>query len=183
MDCSPPGSSVHGISQARILEWAASSFSRGSSRPGSPALQADCLPTELQERSKEQCLGPINYVKFSEPSCSHWTLYGIWSLTIPGSGRSPGEGIGYPLQYSWAFLVAQMVKNLPEIQETWVWCLGWEDPLEEGIATSILAWRIPWTGEPGRLQLMGLQRVGHDLATTEIDKMRVAVISNFEMLF
>ena len=65
--------------------------------------------------------------------------------SIPGSGRSPGEGIGYPLKYPWAFLVAQMVKNPPAMQETWVHSLGWEDPLEEGIAThsSILAWRIP----------------------------------------
>ena len=54
---------------------------------------------------------------------------------IPGSGRSPGEGIGYPLQYSWASLVAQLVKNLPAMQETWVHSLGWEDPLEEGTAT------------------------------------------------
>ena len=62
-----------------------------------------------------------------------------------GSGSSPGERIGYPLQYSWVSLVAQMVKNLPAMQETWVWYLDWEDPLEEGIAThsSILAWRIP----------------------------------------
>ena len=67
--------------------------------------------------------------------------------SIPGSGRTPGEGIGYPLQCSWASLVAQLVKNLPAMQETWVWPLGWEDPLEEGKAThsSILAWRIPWT--------------------------------------
>ena len=50
---------------------------------------------------------------------------------IPGSGRSTGEGIGYPLQYSWASLVAQLVKNLPAIQETWVRSLGWEDPLEK----------------------------------------------------
>ena len=64
---------------------------------------------------------------------------------IPGAKRSPREGIGYPCQYSWAFLVAQTVKNLPAIQETLVWSLGWEDPLEEGMAThaSILAWRIP----------------------------------------
>ena len=67
--------------------------------------------------------------------------------SIPGSGRSPGEGIGYPLQYSWASLVAQMVKNLPAMLETWVQSLGWKDPLEKGKAThfSILAWRIPWT--------------------------------------
>ena len=66
---------------------------------------------------------------------------------IPGSGRSPGEGIGYPLQYSWASLVAQLVKNLPAMWKTWVRPLGWEDPLEKGKAThsSILAWRIPWT--------------------------------------
>ena len=65
---------------------------------------------------------------------------------IPGSGRSPGEGIGYPLQYSWASLVAQLVKNLPTMRETWVRSLGWEDPLEKGKAThsSILTWRIPW---------------------------------------
>ena len=53
---------------------------------------------------------------------------------ISGSGRSPGEGIGYPLQYSWASLVAQLVKNLPAIPETWVRSLGWEDPLDEGTA-------------------------------------------------
>ena len=51
---------------------------------------------------------------------------------IPGSGKSAGEGIGYPLQYSWASLVAQLVKNLPAMRETWVWSLGWEDPLREG---------------------------------------------------
>ena len=65
--------------------------------------------------------------------------------SISGSGRSPGEEIGYPLQYSWAFLVAQTVKNLPAMWETWVQSLGLEDPLKEGMAThsSILAWRIP----------------------------------------
>ena len=100
----------------------------------------------------------------------------VWSLV-----RSPGEEKGYPLQYSclensmdrgacpwgckeldrteWrtliyilgASLVAQMVKNLPAIQETWVQSLGWEDPTAKGMATlsSILAWRIPWTEEPG----------------------------------
>ena len=65
--------------------------------------------------------------------------------SISGLGRSSGEGIGYPLQYSWAFLVAQSVKNLPAMWETWVQSLGWEDPLEEGMAThsTILAWRNP----------------------------------------
>ena len=57
-----------------------------------------------------------------------------------------------------------MVKNPPAVHETWVRSLGWEDPLEEGMATlsNILAWRIPWTEEPGGLQSMGSQRVGHD---------------------
>ena len=60
---------------------------------------------------------------------------------IPGLGRSTGEGIGYPFQYSWASLVAQLIKNLPAMQETWVHSLGWENPLEKGKAThfSILA--------------------------------------------
>ena len=64
---------------------------------------------------------------------------------------------------NWASLVAQMVKNLPVMQETQIWSLGWEDPLEKEMAThsSILAWEIPWTEEPGGLQSMGLQRVRH----------------------
>ena len=84
--------------------------------------------------------------------------------SIPGQGRSPGEGTGYPFQYFWASLVAQLVKNLPAMWETCVQSLNWEDPLEKGQAThsSNLAWRIPWTGEPGGLQSMGSQRVGHD---------------------
>ena len=72
---------------------------------------------------------------------------------------------GYHEDYSvWASLVAQMVKNLPAVWETWVPSLGQEDPLEKGMAThsSILAWRTPQTEESGRLQSMGLQRVGHD---------------------
>ena len=77
---------------------------------------------------------------------------------IPGSERSPGERIGYPLQHSRASLVSQPVKNPPAMWETWVQSLSWEDPLEKGTAThsSILAWRIPWT------KSMGSQRVRHD---------------------
>ena len=68
---------------------------------------------------------------------------------IPGLGRSAGEGIGYPLQYSWASLVAQLVKNQSIMLEAWVWSLGWKDPLEKGMAThsSILALRIQRTEE------------------------------------
>ena len=71
----------------------------------------------------------------------------------PWVGKMPGEGIGYPLQYSWASLLAQLLKNLPAMWETWVQSLGWEDPLEKGMAThsSVLAWRIPQTEEPGGL--------------------------------
>ena len=66
---------------------------------------------------------------------------------IPFLGREDLLEKGYPLQYSWASLVAQLVKNLPAMQETWVQSLGWKDPLEKGKAThsSILAWRTPWT--------------------------------------
>ena len=64
--------------------------------------------------------------------------------------------------------MAQRIKHLPAVHETWVRSLGWEDPLEKEMAThsSILAWRIPWTEEPGRLQSTGSQRVGHDWATS-----------------
>ena len=78
---------------------------------------------------------------------------------IPGLGRS-GKGIGYSLQYSWASLVAQLVKNLPAVRETWVRSLGWEDPLEKGKAThsSILAWKIPVHGvTKSRTQLCDFQ--------------------------
>ena len=85
MDCSLPGSSVHVISQARILEWVAISVSNAR-----------------------------------DPS------------SILATGRSTGEGIGYPLQYYWASLVAPPVKNPPAMQESWVQSLGFEDPLEKG---------------------------------------------------
>ena len=67
--------------------------------------------------------------------------------SIPGLGKAAVEGIGYPLQYSWDSLVSQMIKNLPEMQVTWVPSLGWEE--------NILAWKIPWTEEPGGLQSRG----------------------------
>ena len=74
------------------------------------------------------------------------------------------KGVGYTLQYSCAFIVAQLVKNLPAMRETRVLSLGWKDLLEKGQTphSSILAWIIPWTEEPGRLQSIGLHRVGHD---------------------
>ena len=78
--------------------------------------------------------------------------------SIPRSGRSIGEGIGYPPQYSWASLVSQLINNPPAMQENWVRSLGWEDPLQKGKTahSSILAWRNPWT-----IQSTG-HRVGHN---------------------
>ena len=110
MDCRPPGSSVHGIFQASLLEWV----------PFPP-------PGDLLKSPK------------------------LWAGSLPSSSTR-------------AFLVAQMVKCLPVMQEIRVQSLGQEDPLEKEMAThsSILAWRIPWTEECGRLQSMGSQRVGHD---------------------
>ena len=80
--------------------------------------------------------------------------------SIPGLGRSPEEGTGYALQYSWAFLVAQTVKNPPAMQETWVRSLGWEDLLEESMAThsSILAWRIPMDKGAWRATVYGVAK-------------------------
>ena len=83
--------------------------------------------------------------------------------SIPDLGRSPGEEMSTHSSI-WDFLVAQMVKSLPAMRETWVWSLGWEDPLEKEMATcsSTLAWKIPWTEEPGGLQSTGSQRIGRD---------------------
>ena len=84
---------------------------------------------------------------------------------ISGSGNNPGEWIGYPLQYSWASLVAQTLKNPPATWETWVQSLGWENPLEEGMVThsSILAWRIPMDRRTWRDTIHGVA----ELDTTE----------------
>ena len=85
---------------------------------------------------------------FSAHSCIYSKI--LWFVRLPNS--------------SWASLVAQIVKNLPAMQETWVPSLGREDPLKKGLAThsSILAWEIPWTEDPGGLQSLGSQRVRHD---------------------
>ena len=89
--------------------------------------------------------------------------------SIPGLGRSPGEGIGYPLQYSWAFLVVQMLKTLPAIRETWVRSLSWEGSLEEDVAThsSILVWRIPMARGAWQATVHGVAKGQARLSTAE----------------
>ena len=131
-----------------------------------PFTSADALPTTMCITSlvlKQYFLlkHSMLYIGFPGSSAGKESAYNAGDInSIPGSGSSPGEGKDYPLQYSWASLVAQTVKNRPAMWETWVQSLGWEDPLEEGMAThsSILA---PWTEEPGGLQSWG-HRVRHD---------------------
>ena len=87
--------------------------------------------------------------------------------SIPGSGKTPGKGIGYPFQYSWDSLVAQLVKNSPAMWETWVQSLGWENLLEKAWQPTLvfLPEKSLWSEAPGGLQPMRLQRVGQDWET------------------
>ena len=121
----------------------------------------NCMPTRQGSQAATNILMAMtktytpeeNPCEDSEPA----TL--VKCLGIQWSGRSAGEGIGYPLPDSQASVVAKLVKNPPAMQETWVQSLGWDNPLEKGkaIRFSVLARRIPWT-----IQSMGSQRVGHD---------------------
>ena len=98
-----------------------------------------------------------------------WGQHGVRGGTVYAHYLTEQSGSGLELTYTeyQGFPGASVVKNLPakqEMQETWVPSWVWEDPLKEEMAThsSILAWRIPWTEEPGGLQFVGLQRIGHD---------------------
>ena len=130
-----------GVLQAVILEWVAMHFSRGSSQP------------------RDQ----------TQVSLITGRFFTIWTtreaLVIVNNAAM---NMNITNIYGHAFLVAQRLKRLPATQETWVWSLGWKDPLEKEMAThsSILAWRIPWMEEPGGLKSTGSQRVGHDWATS-----------------
>ena len=193
MDCSLPGSSVHGIFQARVLEWIAISISKGSSQPRDRTwvshivdrrftVSGQCLrwqslpgtntalvqpwewrPPEILNcvYSGHACLSALTHAHTRPviPKPIWWQIYEV---------RHPKK-LPLTQKYAlpWASLVAQSVKNLPAVQERWVRSLGWEDPLEKEMATcsSILTWKISWTEEPGGLQSMGSQRVGHDWAS------------------
>ena len=132
------------VSWPRILEWVAISFTTGSSHPEDwtwvSSTAGRCFT--IWATTKPNCFKAM--LKQGFPGSSAGKKSTCNAGSIPGLGRSPGEGIGYPLQYSWASLVAETVKNPPAMWETWVWSLDWEDPLEAGMVTqsSILAWRI-----------------------------------------
>ena len=144
VDCSLPGSSIHGIFQARVLEWGAIAFSL-------------CLTAAKSLQSCPTLCDPIDGSHQAPPSLGfsrqeHWSglqcrrpWLNSWVGKIPWRRDRLTS------------LVAQLVKNPPSIKETWVRSLGWKDPLEKGMAThsSILTWRIPWTVQP-----MGSKRVG-----------------------
>ena len=120
--------------------------------------------------------------KFQTQSLTEMNNFSLWEISHSKSfcnikklnkfhtGKEPYKNIYIQdslrmyIQNSGASLVTQMVKNLPAMQETWHWSLGWEVPLEKGIAThaSIFVWKIPWTEEPAGLQSIASQRVGHD---------------------
>ena len=102
--------------------------------PGAEARHGD----SRAPAGRPQCVYPVPWPSAGKESTCNAGDPGL----IPGLGKSPGEGMGYPFQDSWASLVAQMIKNLPAMWETRVQSLGWEDSLEEGMAThsNILPW-------------------------------------------
>ena len=148
-----PGFSVREISQARIL-------TRLPFEVGCHAL----LQGIFQTQGSNQCLlgllhwqaGSLPLVPAGKPNLSiEACVYTRRDLTFLSSNKIQVNS-----------LVVQKVKNLPAVRRTWVWSLDREDLLEKGMAThsGILAWSIPWTEEPGRLQFMGLQRIGTQLS-------------------
>ena len=111
-----------------------------------------CMKVKSESEVNQSCPTLCDRMDCSPPGSS---AHGIFQATVLSGLPLPSPGVGYPLQYSWASLVAQLVKNLPAMWETWIQSLGWEDPLEKGKATysSYLAWRITWT-----IQSMGSQK-------------------------
>ena len=154
MDCSLPGSSVHGIFQARVLEWVAISFSRESSQP--------------RDWTRVSHIAGRRFIVWATRED---LLYKSFLICCSGLARYlSGKRVCLPVQ---------------EPQEMWVWPLGQEDPLEKETATnsSILAWRIPWTEDPGGLQSLGSQRVGHDWACMPTICCSLLTLSTFQSIF
>ena len=147
--------------QHPVLDWVVSSFHLPD--PGverwSPALQADALLSEPPGNPKLASLVAqlVNLSSVGDPGF------------IPGLGRPSGEGKGCPLQYSWASLVAQLVKNPPAVWETWVLSLGREDPLEKGKATHSSIWPGElWREHTPILQLCRHRHLGRRLPSVPV---------------
>ena len=170
MDCSPPGSSVHGI-LVKSEEELKSLLIRVKEESEKAGLKLIIKKTKIMATSG----GPWGFPDGSagkESSCN--PVY--WPGSIPGSGRSTGEGIGYPPQYSWASLVDQLVKNPPAMRETWVRSLGWEKTLRrKRVSTPVF-----WPGEFHGLY-MGSQRVRHDWVTFTFTFMASGPITSLQI--
>ena len=149
MDCSPTGSSVPGILQARTLEWVAISFSNAWKWKVKVKLLSPVQPSATPRTAA-----------YKAPPSMGFSRQEYWSGVPLPSPLTKWENINSKV----ASLMTQLVKNLPAMQETWVRSPVWEDALEKGTAThsSILAWRITWTERPSRLQSMRSQRVRQD---------------------
>ena len=152
MDPSPPGSSVHGILQARILEWVALPSFRGSS-----------WPRDWTHISCDSCIAGMLIIaeQLQKPMSIYLSICVSMYVFIHTYTHT------HTHTHIWVFQVTQMIKNILSLPENHVWSLGQEDPLENGMVThsSILACRISWTEEPGRLQSMGSQIAGQDWVT------------------
>jgi len=150
VDCSLPGSSVHGIFQSRILEWVVMSFSRGSSLTSFYWLYflLDKHPWEGRAPSETSCQLILRDRKVLLKNIVQSILLNVLTLWKDefGSGSSVAG------RQDTAFLVAQTIKHLPAMRETWAQSLGWEGPLEKKMAnhSSTLAWKIQWRGAKRR---------------------------------
>ena len=168
VDSSPPSFPIHGILQARILAWVAISF---STRPSVQFSSVHSLSRVQLFATPMNCSTPGLPVHHQLHLPNSLTVKGWFKgkpevllnsgVLRPDNGREKvkGKGVsGYVAQ--WGKESACSAGNA----ETWVWSLGQDDPLEEDMAThpSILAWKIPWTEDPGRLQSIGSQRLGHN---------------------
>ena len=187
MNYSLLGSSVHGILQTRILVWVAISFSRESSWLGD-RTQVFCIGRQIlylcvtltsslierwfvwrSEGSGLSNMAPLVYTHTYVGTCYLHTCGYTYSMDTRTQNTCTQTYTHSP--------VTQTVKNLPVMWETQVPSLGQEDHLEKGMSahSCILVWRIPWIGEPGGLQSMGLQRVGHSSTTNSFTSLSCTI--------